>query len=170
VLSLAAVLGLVPLAGCGYSLVNYRGALGDVRRVQIQSLRNDSVTPGYGEVVTEALIKEFQRRGALEVVTDPALADLTIGGRVAPIQQAPRSFSSIVLAVEYQLTVRLELDIRRRDGTVVPIDGASLTQSEIYSATADAESSLTNRNEALRRVASGIAGRVHDALFERLMP
>jgi hypothetical protein len=167
---LAAALGAAPIAGCGYHLVSYRGALGDVRRVSIQSLRNDSLAAGYGATVTEALLKEFQRRGALQVVSDPALADLSIGGRVLPIQAGARSFSSVVLALEYQVTVRIELDVRRRDGTQVPIDPGALTESEIYVASADAEAALTNRNEALRRVATVIAGRVHDALFERLMP
>lgn len=168
--ALAAALVAFPLAGCGYRLVSYRGALGDVRRVSVESLRNDSLAPGYGAVVTEALLKEFQRRGALQVVTDPGLADLTIGGRVLPISAGARSFSSVVLALEYQLTVTIALDVRRRDGTQVPIDPGALTASEIYTASADAEAALTNRNEALRHVADVIAGRVHDALFERLMP
>jgi hypothetical protein len=169
-LALAAGLCAAPIAGCGYQLVNYRGALGDVRRVSIQTLRNDSVAPGFGLVMTEALLKEFQRRGALQVVTDPALADLTIGGRVLPVTTGARSFSSVVLALEYQMNVTVQLDVRRRDGTQVPIDAGALTDSEIYTATADAESALTNQQEALRRMASVIAGRVHDALFERLMP
>ena len=158
------------LAGCGYRLVSYRGALGDVRRVSIQTLRNDSLAAGYGATVTEALLKEFQRRGALQVVEDPALADLTIGGRVLPIQSGARSFSSTVLALEYQVTVQIQLDVQRRDGTTVPIDPGAMTENDKSVASADAEAQLTNRNEALRRVASVIAGRVHDALFERLMP
>ncbi len=168
--STAALLGALLLAGCGYHLVSYRGALGDVRRVAVHGLRNDSLATGYGATMTEALVSEFQRRGALQVVNDPALADLTIGGRVLPIQAGARSFSSVVFALEYQLTVQIELDVRRRDGSQVPIDPGALVESEIYLASADAEAALTNRNEALRRVASVIAERVHDALFERLMP
>ena len=169
---LALAVGLLSLgaSGCGYQLVSYRGALGDVRRVSIQTLRNDSLAAGYGAVVTDALLKEFQRRGALQVVNDPALADLVIGGRIAQVRVGARSFSSVVLALEYQVTVTLQLDISKRDGTKVPIDPGALTESEIYVSSADAEVVLTNQNEALRRVASVIAGRVHDALFERLMP
>lgn len=165
-----AVLAALALPGCGYQLVSYRGALGDVRRVSIQSLRNDSMAAGYGAVVTDALLKEFQRRGALQVVDDPAQADLVIGGRVAQMHVGARSFSSVVLALEYQVTVTLALDITKKDGTRVPIDPGALTESEIYVSSPDAEVVLTNQNEALRRVASVIAGRVHDALFERLMP
>lgn len=164
--SLLAVLG----AGCGYKLVSYRGALGDVRRVSISALRNDSMASGYGAVVTDALVAEFQRRGALQVVNDPAQADLLIGGRIASIRAGARSFSSVVLALEYQVTVTIALDITKRDGTKVPIDPGALTESEIYVASPDAEVILTNQQEALRRVATVIAGRVHDALFERLMP
>jgi hypothetical protein len=163
-------LAAAAVAGCGYKLVSYKGALGDVRRVSINGMKNDSMAQGYGAVMTDALLKEFQRRGALQVVEDPALADLTIGGRVLPLQVGARSFSSSVLALEYQVTVRVSLEIRRRDGTLVPIDPGALTESEIYVASANAEAALTNREEALRRIASVIAGRVHDALFERLMP
>lgn len=169
-LALILALAAAPVAACGYKLVSYRGALGDVRRISIKGLQNDSIAPGYGGVMTEALLKEFQRRGALQIVENPSLADLTIGGRVLPIQAGARSFSSVVLAIEYQVTVTVSLDVRRRDGTLVPIDPGALTESEIYTASADAEVALTNRNEALRRIASVIAGRVHDALFERLMP
>jgi len=57
----SAVLFSLGLAGCGYQFVNYKGALGDVRRVAIQTLRNDSYDPGYEAVVTDSLVREFSR-------------------------------------------------------------------------------------------------------------
>ncbi len=64
----------------------------------------------------------------------------------------------------------LALDIRRRDGSEVAIDPNALKESEIYLASSDIEVTRKNRQEALRRVASLLAGRIHDALFERMTP
>jgi outer membrane lipopolysaccharide assembly protein LptE/RlpB len=158
------------LSSCGYKLVRYRGAIGDVRRVAIQTLDNDSREPGVDLVVTDALVREFLRRGALDVVEDPNVADLVIGGRVLPLRTAGRSFSSVLLSLEYQVTMTLDLQVRRRDGTLVPVDPTALTETEIYLASADVEAARKNRDEALHRVSTVLAGRVHDALFERLLP
>ena len=158
------------LAGCGYQFADYRGSLGDVRRVKIETLRNDSFDPGYEAVVTDALVREFMRRGAVEVVDDSESADLVIGGRVLPVTTNGRSFSSILLALEYQVTVRLDLTAQRRDGRQIKIDSNALAQSEIYLASADVEVSRKNRQEAMHRVSRVLAERVHDALYERLLP
>jgi hypothetical protein len=165
-----AVLAALVLSSCGYRLVRYRGALGDVRRVAIHTLRNDTAEPGVDLVVTDALIREFLRRGALDVVEDPAIADLVIDGRVLPLRIVGRSFSSVLLSLEYQVTMTLDLEVRRRDGTEVPVDPTALSESEIYTASADVEAARKNRDEALHRVSTLLAGRVHDALFERLLP
>jgi hypothetical protein len=168
----SAVLVFVALlaSGCGYSFVRYHGSLGDVRRVAITTLKNDSYDAGLNTVVTDALVREFSRRGALVVVDDPSQADLVIGGRVLPLRTGGRSFTSVLLTLEYQVTLSLDLEVKRRDGSLVKIDPTAQTESELFTASADLEATRKNRDEALRRLSALLAGRVHDALFERLMP
>ncbi len=161
---------LLALSGCGYHLLRYGAALGDVRRVAILTFKNASYEPGYELVVTDALIREFMRRGALQVVRDPKLADLVLAGRVLPIRTVGRSFSAVDLALEYEVEVKLDLQVKRRDGTAVQLDENALSDSELYTASADVEAMRKNREEALHRVAGVLAERVHEALFERLMP
>jgi hypothetical protein len=163
------VLGLA-LVGCGYSLVRYGSGLGDVRRVAIRGLTNDSFEPGVEALVSDALAREFAQRGALRLVDDPAAADLVIGGSVTSVEVRPESFSSILFALEYQVRMRLGLTVKRRDGSEVPIDPNALVESERYLASSDLEVTRTNRQEALRRLAGVLAGRVHDALYERIAP
>jgi hypothetical protein len=168
-----AFVGLAMAAGlsaCGYQVVHYAEALGDVRTVAIQGLSNETLEPGIDSVVSDALAREFLRRGALRLVGDPERADLVISGSVARLGVARKSFSSISLALEYELTLVLELHATRRDGTRVPIDGAALSESERYVASADVEVERTHREEAIRRLAGLLAGRIHDALFERVAP
>ena len=167
-----AALALVALSvpGCGYQPVRYGGSLGEVRSVAIRTLENDSFEPGVEFAVSEALRREFLRRGAVRVTDDPRSADLVLAGRVEHVDVTSSSFSSVLLALEYQLTVDLALAATRRDGSTVPLDETVLRESERFLASADAEAQRKNREEAVRRVASLLAGRVHDALAEALSP
>ena len=69
--ALLAVCVSLALSGCGYSLVRYGEGLGDVKRVAIRGLANDSFEPGVDALVSEALAREFLRRGALRLVETP---------------------------------------------------------------------------------------------------
>ena len=169
-LALACVALALALGACGYSFVRYGGGLGDVRRVAIRGLVNDTFEPGVDALVSDALAREFLQRGALRLVDDPAAADLVIGGAVRRVEVRRRSFSSILFALEYEVRMELGLSVARRDGTPVAIDPNALAESERYLASSDVEVTRTNRQEALRRLAGVLAGRVHDALYERIAP
>ncbi|MEN8159913.1 MAG: LPS assembly lipoprotein LptE [Myxococcota bacterium] len=155
---------------CGYSFVRYGGGLGDIRRVAIRGLTNDTFEPGVEALVSEALTREFRQRGALRLVDDPVAADLVIGGAVKRIEMRRRSFSSVLFALEYEVRMELDLAIEMRDGTTVAIDPNALAESERYLASSDVEVTRTNRQEALRRLSGLLAARVHDALYERVAP
>jgi hypothetical protein len=158
------------LCACGYRPVRYAGGLGDVRSLAIRTLGNDSYEPGVEYVVSEALRREFLRRGAVRLIEDPAAADLVLSGSVEDVSSRGRVFSSVLLSLEFELTVDLALRATRRDGSEVPLEGAALRESERYLASADVEALRKNREEAVRRVSSLLAGRVHDALAEALAP
>jgi hypothetical protein len=161
---------LLAISGCGYQLVRYQDALGDTRRVAIYGLVNDSFEPGLDSLVSDAIGREFTRRGALEVVSDPELADLIITGSIARVRTRPTSFSSIQFVLEFRVGMTLNLEVQRPDGTELPIGRRVLSARELYQASADVEVTRTNRKEALRRLAGILAARFHDALFEQLIP
>lgn len=165
-----AIAGLLLLVGCGYGLVRYDGGLGEVRSVAVSTPRNDSYEPGVEFIVADALRREFLRRRGVRLVEDPANADLVLSGRVLPIEAGARSFSSVALALEYELTLSLELRAKRRDGSELTLDPHALRESERYLASADVEAMRKNRDEALRELANVLAGRVYDALYVSLTP
>ncbi len=167
---LASLLIAATLCGCGYRLVRYQGALGDARTLALSGLENRTLEPGVAGLVTDALAREFLRRGALRLVDDPASADLVLRGAVERLDTRSQSFSSVRLALEHQLTLGLDLELRRRDGQAIALDGRALTETELYLASADVEAERKNREEALRRLAALLAERAHDALVERLAP
>ena len=98
------------------------------------------------------------------LVPDPQDADLSLRGRVLRIRTQPRSFSAVVLALEYSVT--LEVDIEARlSGERLAIDSGAFRETEIYLASADLEAGRKNRDEALRRISSLLAARVYDAIY-----
>jgi hypothetical protein len=153
---------LVAFLGCAYELV---GSAAVERRVSLRTLANDTLEPGVELMVSDALRYELTRSGHFRLVEDPAVADVTIAGRVRALQTTSRSFSAAVRAVEYSVAMHLELDVSSRDGTRVQIDPNSLSESEIYLASADLEVSRKNREEALRRLAALLAARIYDELL-----
>jgi hypothetical protein len=159
-------------AGCfaGYEIVRYENALGDVRTIAVKALANETFEPGVEAIVSDAIVGEFIRRGALDVVDDGATADLTVDGAVEDILIQSRTFSSIQFALEYAVTLKLRLEVKRRDGTKVDLDDRILQESDLYFASADIETTRKNREEAVRRVSMILAGRLHDSLFERSVP
>jgi len=156
--------------GCGYHFVRYDGTLGDYRSLAIPTPSNDSYDPGVEFIVADALRREALRRGGLDLVENPANADLVLSGRVLPIQTVGRSVSSVVLILEFEVTLRLELDVRTRGGRKIPLDPLSLRETERYLASANVEVTRKNREEALRLLAGTIASRVYDNLYAGLRP
>ncbi len=160
---------LVAGSGCGYSLVRYGGALGDVRAVAVSTPSNESYEPGIEFVVADALRREILRRRGVRLVNDPEQADLVLQGSVLPIEASGVAFSSVSLTIEYQVTLSLRLEAIRAGGEPVAIDPRALQESERYLASADVQAARKNRDEALRRAASVVAERVYDALYETLV-
>jgi hypothetical protein len=159
---LGALLCLALVSGCGYRLL--RQADGRDLRISVVTLGNDSLEPGVELTVTRALREEFLRRAAPRLVSNPAAADWVVRGRVLPLEVRANSFDTVSLALEYQVEVVLELEIVAADGDRIVLDRSSLQQSELYLASADPEATRKNREEALRRIADILAGRVHDAV------
>ena len=162
------LVSLAALAACGYSVVRYGGGLGEVRSVAVVTLANASDEPNAGVIVSDALRREFLRRGAVDVVDDPTAADLVVRGEVEEVASSGRSFSSVDIALEFELTLEVDLQFELSDGSTASVGGRSQRESERYLASADLEATRKNRREALHRSASIVAGRVYDSLYLEL--
>ncbi len=133
-------------------------------RLSVIAIRNDSPEPWLDRVVTDALRREIDSRGTLRLVDDPGDADLVVRGRVRPLDIQSKTFSSFVAALEYSVTVALDLEVVLSRGGIVRLDSTALSESEVYLASADIEVTRTNRLEALRRLSDVLAARVADSI------
>jgi hypothetical protein len=157
-------------SGCGYKLVDYSEPIPDLGSVAIQTFKNESYEPGVEFVVADALRREFLRRGAVVLVDEAVDADLVVSGVVEPIVTRARSFSSIALALEWEVTLQLAVYAERSDGSRMLLDDGATLATERYLASADIEVTRQNRDEAIRTVASSLAAHVHDMLYELYLP
>jgi hypothetical protein len=156
--------------GCGYKLINYSEPIENLGSVAVQTFENESYEPGVEFVVADSLRREFLRRGAVVLVDDAIDADLVVSGVVEPIVTRARSFSSIALALEWEVTLQLAVYAQWSDGTRTRLDENATLATERYLASADIEVTRQNRDEAIRTMASGLAAHVHDMLYELYLP
>ena len=89
-------------------------------------------------------------------------------GEVEEVASSGRSFSSVDIALEFELTLEVDLQFELSDGSTASVGGRSQRESERYLASADLEATRKNRREALHRIASIVAGRVYDSLYLEL--
>ena len=165
-------LSLIQLAGtsCGYKFIDYSEPIAGLGSVAVQTFKNESYEPGVEFVVADALRREFLRRGAVVLVDDAIDADLVVSGVVEPIVTKTRSFSSIALALEWEITLQLAVYAEWSDGTRTRLDEDATLATERYLASADIEATRMNRDEAIRTMALGLASHVHDMLYELYLP
>ncbi len=157
-------------SGCGYKLIDYSAPIAGLGSLAIQTFKNESYEPGVEFVVADALRREFLRRGAVVLVDDSVDADLVVSGVVEPIVTSARSFSSVALAIEWEVTLQLAVYVERSDGIRMRLDEGATLARERYLASADIEATRKNRDEAIRTMASGLAAHVHDMLYELYLP
>lgn len=116
------------------------------------------------KAVDRGSLVQLPRGGRIRLVGDSAEADYVVSGRVEFLTTESRSFSSSVRALEFTVSMQLQLAVQARGGRDLLLDPFALRESEIYLASADIEISAKNRAEALRRLSGLLASRIRDAL------
>jgi hypothetical protein len=154
-------------AACGYGFSDERAVFGpEIRRIEIRAFENRSTQPGYEQMLVDALAEEFSRRGALAPVYEGSAGDLVLVGRIDSVKVQVRSFSPVALAVEDTVELRVAAEVRRRSDGGVVWKRDDFRLSELFLSSPDPNVELSNREQALRRLSSLLAERIHDELFQ----
>ena len=155
------------LLSCGYRLL--AAPPGYESGIELRMLENRSDEPGFERMLQDALQEEFARRGEIEPRyraggSPPALV---LAGVVREVNVSHTGLSSVGLALEDQVEVVLDISIARGDGDVV-WRREDWSRVERFTSSSDPQVYLTNKTQALRRITSEMAGRVHDELLQSL--
>ncbi|MFI5316390.1 MAG: LPS assembly lipoprotein LptE [Myxococcota bacterium] len=157
------------LSACGYHPLGGRGFFGEnVRSIELVAFQNDTREPGLEQLIAEALNEEFARRGWLDPKLEGQGApDLVMRGVLHTVMVHSSSYSSRALALEESIEVTLDVSVRRTESNEVVWQHPDMHEREVFLSSADPQVYASNKEQALRRLSSAIAERVHDELFQR---
>jgi hypothetical protein len=164
-LSASIVLLVVMCAGCGWYFADRTDAIPrDLKTVSIPLWKNDTAEPGIETLFTNAMVKEFAAKGWLRP-TSFGRADTVLEGRIEHIDIQPLSFSSVAIELENRVTVTASVVLKRKEDQTILWSVSRLVGREEYDSTPDFNVNLRNREQALRKLATDLAGSVHDEIF-----
>jgi len=136
--------------------------------VAVPTLANDSLEAGIELMLGAALRRELAGSGRFELVEKTRDDGYAVRGRVADVETVGRTFTPGVRALEYTVTVQLELTVSGPGGQSIAIDPFAQQATEVYLASTDVQLGRKNRDEALRRLAGMLAARIRRELEREL--
>jgi len=121
-------------AACGYNFAGTGSRVpDDVHTISLGPLQNATREIGLEKQLLESLEDEVSSRARLKVVPS-GQGDVVLSGVIRYYVSRPISFSSQDEALEYQATMAVDLDLRRRDNGKLVWRGVNVRESQNYSA------------------------------------
>ena len=110
-------LGVLAVGGCGYHLVGHSNALpARLQKLYVAPLVNQSGRAELDQRLTDAITREWVRRGRFQLVSNSEQADVVLSGTIVAAVTSPVQFDSSGRATEYQLTVVANMQLVDRTG------------------------------------------------------
>ena len=161
------VLTLLPLAGCGYSLVG-RGTNvpEDVREVYLSPFENRTQRQQLDQYVTEAIAEELTTRRRFDVVGERGNADADLSGVVTAFGLTPITFDNQGRATEFEISVTARVIFQRTPGEEVLWRADNYVFRETYEVDLGEGGFLDREEEAIRDAAERFAETMVSDLLE----
>ncbi len=167
-----ALLLLLPLSGCGYSLAGRGSALpSHIRTIGIPLFTNATTVFDVEQVLTQRVRLEFIGRGRFRVIPDDTGTDAVLRGDISAISIRPTAFDSEQQASRYEITVVVKVEFRDMVNDKVLFENPAQTFKEEYDVTtgqtaSDPNTFLGQNSNALNRLADDFAKTVVTAVLE----
>ena len=169
----AAVLALLPLGGCGYTLVGSGSFLPDyIETVGIPLFENGTPVFEVEQIVTQQVRQEFIGRGSYRVVPEVEDVDAVLMGSIDRIEIEPASFREDQQASRYVFTVTAGISFTDLSTDEVLWENPSLRFSDEYEVASgggnvgDVSSFFGQRSNAVERIAQDFAETVVSSILE----
>ncbi len=150
------------VAGCGYGFVNVKKQLPpDIKKVYIPSFDNQSDEPSLGVMMTNALVRQFMKSGALTPAKKED-ADAELIGTIDSVDYFNRVYDVEDRAVLVTLTVHAGAKLVK--GGVVLWEVSDLTYAEDYNIGGGPVVLDSYKVIALEDISEKLAAEFHDLL------
>jgi hypothetical protein len=167
-----ALLGSVPLVGCGYTLAGHGSFLpATIKVVGIPMFTNHTSVFNFETLLTQRVRSEFIGRGRYQILPQDTNVDAVLVGDIASVTVAPSSFGVQQLASRYVITMTANIQFRDVRENKVLWENPSLVYRQDYDATSgtnagSAAAFFGQELNALDRVSSQFARAIVSAILE----
>lgn len=154
------------LPGCSYHFAGTGGrAPGDIQSIAVEVLKNRTAEIGIETTFTNALLNEFIRWKRLQVKPIDK-ADAVLGGSIASIRIQEFTHLSSTQTLQSRVTITLALTLTRVETGEILWQNKNLSYYQEYVETGNALDTDTLRKGAIATIASFLAEKVHQDIFE----
>lgn len=149
------------LAGCAGSYQLGTTLPADLRDVYVPAVINESTEPTLHQVATQKLLREIQRDGTLNLVTDEASATTVLEVTVKDVDMSVVTYQANDkhTGKEYRATVRSHVIFRKRATGTVLYEGNPIGEEE-FDATSDLNSA---KRRMMPKACENLAENIVDA-------
>lgn len=164
-LKLLILLPYIFISACGYTFAGRGQNLPpDIKTVAVTVLKNKTSELGIENILTNRLVYEFTRSRRLLIESQDA-ADVTLGGSVDSLKEETVSRSGSYRSLERRITITLSLSLKDRNEKTIWSD-TGISDHEVFKVSEDRLSTQKNRRESIEKIASRLAEKVQNRIFE----
>lgn len=126
-------------AGCGYHFGAEGAALpAQAKTIYVEKFRNRSRFTGINDQFARYMEDEIANHKRLEVVDDPATADLVLAGELVYVETAPLATNAVNEPIDYSLTLTANATLTDQHTHRVVWNTAGMAASQVYAVVAPA--------------------------------
>jgi outer membrane lipopolysaccharide assembly protein LptE/RlpB len=153
--------------GCGYHLMGKGGEFPQgITSLAIIPLENKTKEPNLTAIFTSALRREFIFRREVEIVAEKK-AEALLQGSLTSISIVSTAYDQEGRATEYQITITLDLRLVRQGNNEILWRGDGIKGTWHYKASLDVMVNQGNKNNAINKIAAGLAEKTYIMIKER---
>jgi len=159
-------------SGCGYRVRSAVGQLPDgAMSIGIPTFRNLTSEPEIEQILTRALLREFNARTRGRVNSSDSDADLTLLGEVKDVSAVPVTFGAqnsgeLTFSSAFQITVRIGAKLIRRSDSAIVWENDNFIFRERYLLNSDVRNFFSGDNPAFERLARNFAASLAGVIFD----
>lgn len=152
---------LVPflaVQGCGYRVRSSVGSLPEgIQSIGIPAFENLTTEFKVEQILTDAVLHEFNRRTRIRVDPNDSGVDAVLRGRLLSVQSSPVTFDSSSLGSAYSVSVDVNVQLVRLKDSKVLWQSKNFTFRERYALNSEVDDFFNEENPALARLARSFA-------------
>src|SRR6266705_2972212 len=160
--ALAVVAASALLAGCGYHVAGRSDGLPkSIHVIAVPALENKTTSYRIEQRLTAATVHEFLAKTPYRVVSDPAMSDAVLRGKVLTVEAVPLLFDTTTgRATTMLVTVKCEVTLEDRDTGRLLYHTDNFLFRNQYEISTDVKSFFEEQDPALDRLAQDFAARL----------